>query len=113
MMPPKDGPGKRTGTKIGHTEGAKVSDNSPGDTAQSGSAKKTKIKSSSSLKNNNTMGGDQATKLDTRTLITGSKSWTGKLPVNLLSELCQRKRWEKPDYSMVFCSIVRQASVVR
>ncbi|RDA82642.1 hypothetical protein CP532_0924 [Ophiocordyceps camponoti-leonardi (nom. inval.)] len=30
--------------------------------------------------------------------IIGGSSWTGKLPVNLLSEHCQRLRWEKPDY---------------
>ena len=36
---------------------------------------------------------------DTRKII-GGLSWTGKLPVNLLSELCQREKWNKPDYSM-------------
>lgn len=30
--------------------------------------------------------------------IIGGFSWTGKLPVNLLSEYCQKQRWEKPDY---------------
>lgn len=30
--------------------------------------------------------------------IIGGSSWTGKLPVNLLSEYCQKQRWEKPDY---------------
>lgn len=33
--------------------------------------------------------------------IIGGQSWTGKLPVNLLSEHCQRMKWEKPDYDMV------------
>ncbi|KAF4509650.1 hypothetical protein G6O67_003798 [Ophiocordyceps sinensis] len=28
----------------------------------------------------------------------GGSSWTGKLPVNLLSEYCQKQRWDKPDY---------------
>ena len=32
--------------------------------------------------------------------IIGGASWTGKLPVNLLSEHCQRQRWNKPDYQM-------------
>lgn len=32
--------------------------------------------------------------------IIGGASWTGKLPVNLLSEHCQRQKWNKPDYSM-------------
>ena len=30
----------------------------------------------------------------------GGSSWTGKLPVNLLSEHCQKQRWEKPDYDV-------------
>ncbi|KAJ4509756.1 putative ATP-dependent RNA helicase ucp12 [Exophiala dermatitidis] len=34
---------------------------------------------------------------DARKVI-GGASWTGKLPVNLLSEHCQRQRWNKPDY---------------
>lgn len=33
--------------------------------------------------------------------IIGGQSWTGKLPVNLLSEHCQKQRWEKPEYTMV------------
>ena len=32
--------------------------------------------------------------------IIGGFSWTGKLPVNLLSEHCQRQKWNKPDYQM-------------
>ncbi|KAJ9613469.1 putative ATP-dependent RNA helicase ucp12 [Cladophialophora chaetospira] len=32
--------------------------------------------------------------------IIGGASWTGKLPVNLLSEHCQRQKWNKPDYQM-------------
>ncbi|KAI9835217.1 MAG: hypothetical protein M1837_003888, partial [Sclerophora amabilis] len=36
---------------------------------------------------------------DTRSLIGGS-SWTGKLPVNLLSEHCQKQKWAKPEYNM-------------
>src|SRR3954462_8081437 len=34
---------------------------------------------------------------DTRTLI-GSASWTGKLPVNMFAEPCQKQKWSKPDY---------------
>jgi ATP-dependent RNA helicase DHX57 len=37
---------------------------------------------------------------NTRTLI-GGASWTGKLPVNLMSEHCQKQKWNKPDYRMV------------
>lgn len=36
---------------------------------------------------------------DTRKII-GGASWTGKLPVNLLSEHCQKQKWNKPEYSM-------------
>jgi len=39
-------------------------------------------------------------KPDTRTLI-GGASWTGKLPVNLLAEICQKQKWNKPEYTMV------------
>ena len=39
-------------------------------------------------------------KPDARTLI-GGASWTGKLPVNLLSEHCQKQKWERPEYTMV------------
>ncbi|KAI1489062.1 P-loop containing nucleoside triphosphate hydrolase protein [Biscogniauxia mediterranea] len=31
----------------------------------------------------------------------GGSSWTGKLPVNLLSEHCQRQKWDKPDYQPI------------
>ena len=43
---------------------------------------------------------DAAKKLDTRQLI-GGVSWTGKLPVNVLSEHCQKQKWAKPEYTMV------------
>lgn len=33
--------------------------------------------------------------------VIGGASWTGKLPVNMLSEHCQKQKWEKPEYSMV------------
>ena len=38
-------------------------------------------------------------KPDTRTLI-GGASWTGKLPVTILSEYFQKQQWGKPDYRM-------------
>ena len=31
----------------------------------------------------------------------GGQSWTGKLPVNLLSEHCQKQKWERPDYRTI------------
>lgn len=39
-------------------------------------------------------------KPDTRALI-GGASWTGKLPMTLLAELCQKQKWHKPEYTMV------------
>jgi ATP-dependent RNA helicase DHX57 len=33
--------------------------------------------------------------------IVGGASWTGKLPVNLLSEHCQRQKWDRPSYDNV------------
>lgn len=44
--------------------------------------------------------GEAPKKPDTRALI-GGASWTGKLPVNILAELCQKQKWEKPEYTMV------------
>ncbi|WYZ38980.1 hypothetical protein EsH8_III_000894 [Colletotrichum jinshuiense] len=32
--------------------------------------------------------------------IIGGSSWTGKLPVNLFNEYCQKQQWEKPVYDM-------------
>lgn len=43
---------------------------------------------------------DAPKKPPTRELIGGS-SWTGKLPVNMLSEHCQKVKWERPEYTMV------------
>lgn len=49
---------------------------------------------------------DAPKKPDTRTLI-GGASWTGKLPVNMLSEHCQKQKWDKPEYTMVVWSPIR------
>ncbi|KAL2856998.1 P-loop containing nucleoside triphosphate hydrolase protein [Aspergillus pseudodeflectus] len=32
--------------------------------------------------------------------VIGGASWTGKLPVNMMSEHCQKHKWEKPEYTM-------------
>ncbi|KAF2762708.1 P-loop containing nucleoside triphosphate hydrolase protein [Pseudovirgaria hyperparasitica] len=42
---------------------------------------------------------DAPKKPDVKTLI-GGASWTGKLPVNMLSEHCQKQKWGKPEYTM-------------
>ncbi|KAK8219947.1 putative ATP-dependent RNA helicase ucp12 [Zalaria obscura] len=41
-----------------------------------------------------------APKKPTTREIIGGASWTGKLPLNLLSEHCQKQKWEKPEYTM-------------
>ncbi|KEF55436.1 uncharacterized protein A1O9_08186 [Exophiala aquamarina CBS 119918] len=38
-----------------------------------------------------------APRIDTKKVI-GGASWTGKVPVQLLSEHCQRQKWNKPEY---------------
>jgi ATP-dependent RNA helicase DHX57 len=45
-------------------------------------------------------GQEQPKRPDTKKLI-GGASWTGKLPVNVLAEHCQKQKWEKPEYTMV------------
>ncbi|CAK7270566.1 Putative ATP-dependent RNA helicase ucp12 [Sporothrix epigloea] len=42
---------------------------------------------------------DEPPKLSTKQII-GGMSWTGKLPVNLLSEHCQKQKWDRPDYDV-------------
>ncbi|KAI9790331.1 MAG: hypothetical protein M1833_001950 [Piccolia ochrophora] len=45
-------------------------------------------------------GGTKPKPPDTRSLIGGS-SWTGKLPLNMLAEHCQKQKWGKPEYTMM------------
>lgn len=52
--------------------------------------------------------GEAQKRADTRALI-GGASWTGKLPVNMLAEHCQKQRWEKPEYTMVESLFIRCA----
>ncbi|KAL1302347.1 hypothetical protein AAFC00_002754 [Neodothiora populina] len=43
--------------------------------------------------------GDAVKKPSAREVI-GGASWTGKLPLNLLSEHCQKQKWDKAEYTM-------------
>jgi ATP-dependent RNA helicase DHX57 len=52
------------------------------------------------------LAGEAPKRVDVKKII-GGASWTGKLPVNLLSEHCQKQKWEKPDYSMV-CAVFKE-----
>ncbi|RAL04765.1 RNA helicase [Aspergillus ibericus CBS 121593] len=44
--------------------------------------------------------------------VIGGASWTGKLPVNMLSEHCQKQKWEKPEYTMMKVSEGYVSSVI-
>jgi ATP-dependent RNA helicase DHX57 len=46
------------------------------------------------------LAGEAPKRPDVKKLI-GGASWTGKLPVNMLSEHCQKQKWDKPEYTMV------------
>lgn len=46
------------------------------------------------------LAGEVPKRPDVKKLI-GGASWTGKLPVNILSEHCQKQKWDKPEYTMV------------
>lgn len=70
-----------------------------------GKSKKDKKKAESSSgqgggENGTPSAEDVPKKPDVRQLI-GGASWTGKFPVNLLSEHCQKQKWAKPEYTMV------------
>ena len=53
--------------------------------------------------------GEAPKRPDVKKLI-GGQSWTGKLPVNLLSEHCQKQRWEKPEYTMVSIVLLQKSA---
>ena len=80
--------GKREEKKSRKPEGPPQAENS------------TKVKTKSNESQNPSNQDEAPKKPDTRTLI-GGASWTGKLPVNLLSEHCQKQKWYKPEYTMV------------
>jgi ATP-dependent RNA helicase DHX57 len=44
--------------------------------------------------------------------VIGGASWTGKLPVNMLAEHCQKQKWEKPEYSMVIISVATRRIIL-
>ena len=98
-MPPKSRGSKAVGGKGPGSSG-------PNSTTDSKAKIKQQAEKSTSSKDNSVQSAvaEGSKKPDTRTLISGSTSWTGKLPVNLLSEHCQKNKWEKPEYSMVMIS---------
>lgn len=56
--------------------------------------------------------GQEAPKTPNTRALIGGASWTGKLPVNLLSEHCQKQKWGKPDYTMTKTSSGFLSSVI-
>ncbi|RKF77229.1 putative ATP-dependent RNA helicase ucp12 [Golovinomyces cichoracearum] len=70
----------------------------------SNSDKETKRKNQNSAAGSANQGtslliGEASKRVDVKKLV-GGPSWTGKLPVNMLSEHCQKQKWEKPEYTM-------------
>jgi ATP-dependent RNA helicase DHX57 len=88
--PKADVKGKGKAKESGKPESSKSGSGKPG------------AKGSSNAKQAEEVVPDVPKKPDTRTLI-GGASWTGKLPLNIFSELCQKQKWNKPEYTMV-CS---------
>ncbi|KAL2160631.1 hypothetical protein VTH06DRAFT_1319 [Thermothelomyces fergusii] len=74
-----------------------------GSSTRQGGASSNNNNSSSSSNNNNSnnpQNPDGPPRPTVRQLI-GGASWTGKLPVNLLSEHCQKQKWDPPEYSTI------------
>ena len=96
------GPGK-AGSKIASKSSASkhVSEENSKAKGKAGVSKTPAASSSKGGSTAETTAESAPKKPDTRTLISGSASWTGKLPVNLLSEHLQKQKWEKPEYAMV------------
>nr|POF13657.1 putative atp-dependent rna helicase ucp12 [Quercus suber] len=82
---------------FGRDDGKEKKKNKPPESSASTAATRTKDGPPSS----NTVDGAPPAekKPDTRTLIAGA-SWTGKLPMTLFNEHCQKQRWEKPEYTV-------------
>ena len=64
--------------------------------------KKQKERQINHIKAQKAIATDGGAQKPTARALVGGESWTGKLPVNMLSEYCQKNKWEKPDYSMVY-----------
>ena len=79
----EDKPSKKTKGKNGNPNNASVASNVKGKTPSADAQAPS----------------ETTQKPDTRTLIAGS-SWTGKLPMTLFNEHCQKQRWEKPEYTI-------------
>ncbi|EAW14472.1 RNA helicase [Aspergillus clavatus NRRL 1] len=74
-------------------------------------AKAAAEKSAENAKKAQTATTDEPKKPSVKEVI-GGASWTGKLPVNMLSEHCQKQKWEKPEYTMTRTSEGYVSSVI-
>ncbi|CAK7562769.1 MAG: Putative ATP-dependent RNA helicase ucp12 [Sporothrix epigloea] len=94
-MPPKKGKEKTGGSGSSTPAPAAASSSS----AKSGSKKKNGTSLTASMRppDSDFIVFTNSTKEPS---IIGGMSWTGKLPVNLLSEHCQKQKWDRPDYDV-------------
>jgi hypothetical protein len=113
-MGPKKGGGTRGGAKSTSKQTQPPLEININDFVSAGDSNDGRPKSKSSRRNDSKQQGSkddipngtagQPKKPTARSLV-GGASWTGKLPMSILSEHCQKQRWEKPEYTMVLCSL--------
>lgn len=95
----KGGSSKRTAKQPNHTEdgGNTIFEDDRSKKKNNNGSKET---SANAKQNAAEASGQEAPKRPDNRQIIGGASWTGKLPVNLLSEHCQKQKWSKPEYTM-------------
>ncbi|KAM5444139.1 putative ATP-dependent RNA helicase ucp12 [Microsporum ferrugineum] len=103
-MGPKRGGGNRAGPK--KTSGSQPAEISISDFVAAGDkneAKKTKAGAKSKKKDagGEALNNSEEPKKPSVRAVVGGASWTGKLPVNMLSEHCQKQKWVKPEYTTI------------
>lgn len=84
-----------------NSKASNTKNGAPNANSSAASAESSKVKGKVKSAQNETLlpVDDVPKKPTTRELLAGT-SWTGKLPLNLFSEHCQRAKWEKPEYGM-------------
>lgn len=103
-MGPKKGGGNRAGPK--KSSSSKPAEISISDFVAAGEKNEAKKSKAGAKSKGKDAGGEAANnpeepkKPSVRAVI-GGASWTGKLPVNMLSEHCQKQKWAKPEYTTV------------
>ncbi|KAK2873394.1 hypothetical protein FQN49_002392 [Arthroderma sp. PD_2] len=104
-MGPKKGGGNRTGPK--KTPSSQPTEISISDFVAAGNKNEAKKSKAGAKSKGKDAGGEtpannpeEPKKPSVRSVI-GGASWTGKLPLNMLSEHCQKQKWGKPEYTMI------------